>query len=304
MKKIIITIVAVLTLIGCSSEEQVIETAPTETTETNTEEPIEDDEKPIENDEEPDLNNPVYLAENGITVKARDWAVIGDSGEIDGEIYTIVDRFTIREAVNRQGEVNARLKFMVTTKITDMSALFLTTPYYGNPNNSSYESNVITGWDVSNVTNMWKMFKFSSFNQPIDIWDVSNVTDMYEMFYAAEYFNHPLNSWDVSNTTWADRGLLRMFYAAYEFNQDLSSWDVSHITNMREMFYGATSFNQDLSSWDVSNVTNMAYMFYYATSYNQDLSSWDVNNVAYCDRFSQSANSWVLAKPNFTNCNP
>ena len=30
-------------------------------------------------------------------------------------------------------------------------------------------------------------------------WDVSNVTNMYRMFYGANSFNQPLNKWNVSN---------------------------------------------------------------------------------------------------------
>ena len=38
--------------------------------------------------------------------------------------------------------------------------------------------------------------------------------------------------------------------------------------------------------------------------FNQDLSYWDVNNVTECQEFSDGASNWVLAQPNFTNCNP
>ena len=40
--------------------------------------------------------NPVYLAENGVTIKAKDWALIGDSGVVNGIGYTIVDIETLR----------------------------------------------------------------------------------------------------------------------------------------------------------------------------------------------------------------
>lgn len=81
----------------------------------------------------------------------------------------------------------------------------------------------LSGWDVSNVTNMESMFYLSSFNQDIGSWDVSNVTNMFAML------------------------------AAGSFNQDIGSWDVSNVINMGFMFYSNTDFNQDLSSWCVSN---------------------------------------------------
>ena len=103
-----------------------------------------------------------------------------------------------------------------------------------------------------------------SFNQDLSGWDVSNVTDMSYMFRFAESFNQDLSGWDVSNVT----NMRYMFYSAPSFNQDLSGWDVSNVTDMNSMFYYAVSFNQDLSGWDVSNVTNMGDMF----THNFDLS--------------------------------
>ena len=40
------------------------------------------------------------------------------------------------------------------------------------------------------------------FNDDISRWDVSNVTNMNRMFYGATSFNQPLNNWDVSNVEW------------------------------------------------------------------------------------------------------
>ena len=39
------------------------------------------------------------------------------------------------------------------------------------------------------------------FNQDISGWDVSNVTNMDGMFLGNQYFNQDLSSWDVSNVT-------------------------------------------------------------------------------------------------------
>ena len=57
----------------------------------------------------------------------------------------------------------------------------------------------ISNWNVSNVTNMSKLFYDKNFNEDISNWNVTNVTDMSEMFLSAKSFNQPLNNWDVSN---------------------------------------------------------------------------------------------------------
>ena len=43
--------------------------------------------------------NPLYLDTNGVTIKAKDWAVIGDQGTIDGINYTIVDKDILLEMI-------------------------------------------------------------------------------------------------------------------------------------------------------------------------------------------------------------
>jgi surface protein len=84
--------------------------------------------------------------------------------------------------------------------------------------------------DVSNVTNMCKLFEDSAFNGDISNWDVSNVTDMGAMFRSSK------------------------------FKGDISNWNVSNVIYMDWMFYG-TLFNGDISKWDVRNVKDMHRMF-------------------------------------------
>ena len=121
----------------------------------------------------------------------------------------------------------------------------------------------IENWDVSNVTDMYCMFKNAySFNQPLNNWDVSKVEDMSYMFHGTESFNQPLDGWDVSNVKY----MQGTFNCAFNFNQPLNSWNVSNVRNMSSMFEEASAFNQPLNSWDVSNVENMSDMFHYATT--------------------------------------
>src|SRR5574343_49302 len=83
--------------------------------------------------------------------------------------------------------------------------------------------------DVSNITNMYGIFKESKFDGDISKWNVSNVEDMSSMFFSSE------------------------------FNGDISKWNVSKVTDMNSMFDGS-EFNGDISKWNVSNVTDMSEM--------------------------------------------
>lgn len=126
-----------------------------------------------------DDTNPVYLDANGVTIKARDWAVVGDQGTIDGVTYTIVSNATL----------GGDLTKVCTSRITNMGELF----YQADTFNQD-----ISSWDVSNVSDMNYMFyQAEAFNQDLSYWDVSNVTNMGAMFAGASSFDQDLSAWDV-----------------------------------------------------------------------------------------------------------
>lgn len=76
----------------------------------------------------------------------------------------------------------------------------------------------------------------------INNWNVSNVTDMSKMFSGAHEFNQDISKWDVSNVT----NMSKMFSGSHEFNQDISQWDVTNVTNMSDMFKDLHEFDQDI----------------------------------------------------------
>ena len=262
-------------------------------------------------------SNNVYLASNGVTIKAIEGAVAGDTGVLNSVTYTVVDLTTLSGMISNDEDVTN----VVTSLVTDMSGLFMgggTSGSFFNQDISTWDVSSVTdmngmfsdqyffngdisSWDVSSVTDMSGMFSGSGdFNQDISSWDVSNVTSMNQMFFGASAFNQDIGTWNVSNVN----AMREMFREAEAFNKDISSWDVGNVLFMTDMFHKSYSFNQDISTWDVSNVTDMNQMFIFAAAYNQDLSSWDVENVTNCFGFSLVTPEWQLPKPNFTNCDP
>ena len=119
--------------------------------------------------------------------------------------------------------------------------------------------------DVSNLNSFRNkgkgIFEETKFKY-IDIsgWDVSNVTDMRYMFYACKELKSvgDISEWDVSKVI----NMSFMFTGCKKINQDISKWNVSSVTDMSYMFDGCESFNQDISNWDVSNVRYKIVMFY------------------------------------------
>ena len=252
--------------------------------------------------------DPIYLDENGITIKANDFVRIGGIYNFNGIDYTIVD-YNLLERMARKGE---NLSKVVTSKVTNMAFLFSTS--------SSFNQD-IGNWDTTNVTDMRRMFYGSSaFNRDIGNWDTSAVIDMGRMFNSASKFNQNIRDWDTSsvvNMEWMFNGASKfnqnigswdtssvqnmegIFYDASSFNQNIGSWDTSSLTNMESMFYGASNFNQNIGSWNTSKVKNMYSMFYDAPSFNQDIGNWNTTNVTNmrtifygASTFNQDIGSW------------
>jgi len=257
-------------------------------------------------------SNPIYLDENGITIKSYDWANVGDKGTIDGVEYTIVNEATLREMVANKEDVTN----VVTSKVTNMIRMFVQAARFNQDIGNWDTSNVfdmqnmfggassfnqdIGSWDTSKVTNMSGMFILTpAFNQDIGSWNTSSVFDMGDMFSNALAFNQDIGSWDTSKVT----NMIRMFSNASSFNQDIGSWDTSKVTNMIGMFSRASSFNQPIGSWDTSKVINMFGMFSQALAFNQDIGDWDVSQAVtmeymfnYASSFNQDIGSWDTSK--------
>lgn len=254
--------------------------------------------------QKPDLNpNGATFSDKGCLI--CDNYVVGESFEINGVSYLVVNKQMIKDAVNGVNTTNPStglawvqedLTKFCTSKVTNMQNLFYEKPFNLN----------ISSWDVSNVTNMEFMFRATTnFNQNIGNWDVSGVTNMGGMFSGAQKFNQNLNDWDVSNVT-----NMSSMFAGSGFDENISSWDVSNVTLMKSMF-SSCSFNGDIGNWDVGNVINIKEMFSENQAFNQDIGSWDVSNVLnqtiaaesgfkqmffYASTFNQDLSKWCVSQ--------
>ncbi|GMH79239.1 hypothetical protein TL16_g09480 [Triparma laevis f. inornata] len=135
----------------------------------------------------------------------------------------------------------------------------------------------ISSWDVSNITNMYRLFAGrKNFNDDISRWDCSGVEDMRQMFRDCASFDGDLSSWNVENVT----TISQMFQGASKFTgKGLHCWDVSNVTDMMQAFDECVAFNCDISKWNVEKVDNMRYMLYGAKKFNCDISGWDLSSV-------------------------
>jgi hypothetical protein len=127
--------------------------------------------------------------------------------------------------------------------------------------------------DVSNITDMSRLFANSRFIGNISKWDVSNVKNMSFMFAKAD-FNGDISKWNTSKV----ESMVCMFRESY-FNNDISNWDVSNVKEMRRMFE-LSKFDGDISKWNVTNVINTQDMFF-SSSFTKDLTEWKPLNLEY-----------------------
>ena len=214
-------------------------------------------------DEEKEL--PFYVAENGVTIKARDWVTVGTTADLKGIVfgfnggspsggwvsfnhsvyYTAADLAWLKNVLNTYSDLSK----VVTTKVEitnkdSAAGLFLRTEIKGMEN-----------WDVSNWTSMNGLFDSDKpIKSDLSYWDVSSVEDF------------------------------RLAMQLETTNPNINNWDVSKATNMSG-FFSASSDNKYIGG--------------------MDLSEWDVSKVTNCSGFLGGITNWPESKkPSFTNCNP
>jgi len=96
--------------------------------------------------------------------------------------------------------------------------------------------------NLSNVTDMSRMFYYSSFNQDIGDWDVSNVTDMSSMFSNSS-FNQDIGDWDVSNVTDMSSMFYNSSFSTKNYDLLLEKWSQLSLQNGVEFSVGSTKYS-------------------------------------------------------------
>ena len=123
--------------------------------------------------------------------------------------------------------------------MTDMSNLFRFSDFSG-----SWTAD-LSGWDTSKVENMCSMFAGCKNLKEVSLPNTENVTDMSFMFYGCTNLKE-VNLPHTENVT----DIRGMFYGC----EELTKVDLPHTENvndMRWMFYGCRSLQQDFSNWNI-----------------------------------------------------
>lgn len=97
---------------------------------------------------------------------------------------------------NYEYDIYLQIKSLVIYKFKDNNELkTAVTLWNHNKTNALQLYGDISNWDVSNITDMRRIFCNSKFNDDISYWDVSNVTDMSDMCGFSS-FNCNFSNWD------------------------------------------------------------------------------------------------------------
>ena len=154
----------------------------------------------------------------------------------------------------------------------------------------SLESLNISRWDTSKVTTFKFMFAADVANKYMKLrtvgdlsgWNTSNVTDMYAMFQECDCLESigDISGWNTAKVTYMN-GLFNCCVRLGGIG-DLSGWNTSNVTDMDAMFQDCEYLESigDISNWNTSKVTNMAWLFNRCVRLDGigDLSGWNTSH--------------------------
>jgi hypothetical protein len=192
-------------------------------------------------DDEKEL--PFYVAENGVTIKTRDWVAVGTTAPINAQGVAYIKNLVGApewDKVNYTAVDLAWLKYVLNT-YSDLSILVTTKVAITNEDSAA---DVFSRTEIVGIEN----------------WDVGNWTSMYGLFNSGKPVKSDLSYWDVSNVE-----DFRLGMQLENINPNINNWDVGKATNMSGFFSTSSENNfiegMDLSGWDVSKVTNCSGFF-------------------------------------------
>lgn len=102
----------------------------------------------------------------------------------------------IEDRIKNEGP-NCDLNDVDVSKLTNMCGLFADSDAPGGSSIRQTFDGDISSWDVSNVRDMYSMFRGGLFDGDISQWDVSNATDMGYMFLESS-FTGDISDWNVT----------------------------------------------------------------------------------------------------------
>ena len=130
------------------------------------------------------------------------------------------------DKVDIKNKTNNKTNYTVQPKNKDELMYIITSTF----KIKQYDLNFI---DTSKITDMSELFININHNFDVSKWDVSNVTNMSQMFYYCKNFDCDLSNWDVSNV----KDMYALFRKCNKVTgKGLENWDVSKVTDMRYMF--------------------------------------------------------------------
>jgi surface protein len=181
---------------------------------------------------------PFYVADNGVTIKARDWVTVGTTADLNGVTYTAVDLPSLKEWIKAGKDYSK----VVTTKVETLGVSPVAALFQLVPNSFSQIIKGIEGWDVSNWTNLESLFYHGNpVESDLSNWDVSKVANM-GLTMQLGTVNININNWDVSSAT-SMAGLFIRTTSNYIEGMDLSGWDVSKVTDCQGLTNNFNAYN-------------------------------------------------------------
>ena len=146
-----------------------------------------------------------------------------------------------------------------TSSATNMNGMFAT--IYGTQDFNNGGSSSISGWDVSNVTQLAYMFsRSSSFNQPVGPWDTSSLQNMSHTFGERNY-NYDLANWVVTGVTDATNFLGSNSHgmSTSNYSTTLIGWGAQSVQNGVSISFGNSRYSAGAAATARQSLVNQGW---------------------------------------------